>query len=322
MLRFPATQAAHPTTPFRFSVQSADAADRREWEERARQVEDLGFDALYTADHLDVCLPALIPLAHAAAVTSTLRLGTLVVNNDLRHPAVLAREAAAIDLLSDGRFELGIGAGHAFPEYDRVGIPFDPAPVRVRRLRESVEVLRRLLDGEEVTVDGDHYRLRGERCHPRPVQERLPLLVGGGGRHVLATAARHADIVGLTGLGRTLQDGNRHEPSAWDVASVTEQVAWVREQAGDRARALELQALVQVVAVADDPVRAAESVQARIPSVPVEVLLDTPYALIGSQAAIIETLQRHRERWGISHYTIRPGAVAAFAPVVADLAGS
>jgi probable F420-dependent oxidoreductase len=309
-------------TPFRFGVQSSDAADRREWEERARQVEDLGFDVLYTADHLDACLPALVPLAHAAAVTSTLRLGTLVVNNDLRHPAVLAREAAAVDLLSDGRFELGIGAGHAFPEYERVGIPFDPARVRVRRLRESVQVLRRLLDGDEVTVDGDHYRLRGERCHPRPVQERVPLLVGGAGRHVLATAARHADIVGLTGLGRTLEDGNRHEPAAWDAAAVTEQVAWVREQSSGRADEPALQALVQVVAVTDDPVRAAEAVHARIPSVAVEVLLDTPYVLIGTRTSIGETLRHHRERWGISQYTIRPDAVAAFAPVVADLAGA
>jgi probable F420-dependent oxidoreductase len=308
--------------PFRFSVQSVEAADRREWEDRARQVEDLGFDALYTADHLDECLPALVPLAHAAAVTSTLRLGTLVVNNDLRHPAVLAREAAAIDLLSDGRFELGIGAGHAFPEYERVGIPFDPAPIRVRRLRESVQLLRRLLDGEEVTVDGDHYRLGGERCHPRPVQQRLPLLVGGGGRHVLATAARHADIVGLTGLGRTLADGNRHEPGAWDASAVAEQVGWVREQAGDRADELELQALVQVVAITDDPVSSAEAVHARIPSVPVEVLLDTPYVLIGTETSIVESLQHHRERWGISHFTIRPAAVAAFAPVVAALTGS
>jgi probable F420-dependent oxidoreductase len=307
--------------PFRFSVQSVEADSRRGWEDQARRAEDLGFDALYTADHLDECLPPLLPLAYAAAVTSTLRLGTLVVNNDLHHPAMLARQVATLDLLSDGRAELGVGAGHAFPEYERVGIPFDPARVRVRRLREAVQLLRRLLDGEEVTVAGDHYELAGERCHPRTVQPRLPLLVGGGGRHVLATAARHADIVGLTGLGRTEPDGNRHQPTGFPARAVDEQVAWIRSQAGERADRLELQALVQAVVPADDPGAAAEDLRARLPSLSVAELLDTPYVLVGTTSRLVEQLQANRERWGISHITIRPAAVAAFAPVVAALAG-
>jgi probable F420-dependent oxidoreductase len=299
-----------------------DAGSRGAWEEQARRVEDLGFDALYTADHLDECLPPLLPLAHAAAVTSTLRLGTLVVNNDLHHPALLARQAAALDLLSDGRAELGIGAGHAFPEYERVGIPFDPARVRVRRLREAVQLLRRLLDGEEVTFVGDHYELAGERCHPRTVQPRLPLLVGGGGRHVLATAAHHADIVGLTGLGRAEPDGNRHQPTGFPSRAVGEQVAWIRDQAGGRADRLELHALVQAVVPSDDPRAAAEDLQGRLPSLTVDELLDTPYVLVGTTSRIVEQLQGNRERWGISHITIRPAGVVAFAPVVAALAGT
>src|SRR4051812_49735964 len=135
---------------------------------------------LVTIDHLLECWSPLPPLITVAENTS-LRAGIMVLNNDFRHPALLAREAATIDLLTDGRLELGLGAGHGWPEYERIGLAFDPAPVRVDRLEESVQILRRLLDGETVEYAGDHYTINGETTYPRPVQDRVPILIGGGG---------------------------------------------------------------------------------------------------------------------------------------------
>lgn len=303
-------------------MQCAEASDRSSLRALARHVEALGYSALYTADHLDDCLSPLAPLVTVAEATSTLRVGVLVLNNDLRHPSLVAREAATVDLLTDGRLELGLGAGHARPEYERNGISFDAAGVRVARLDESVQVVRRLLDGETVTFDGDHVHLRGERCQPDPVQARLPLLVGGGGRRVLGIAARHADIVGFTGLGRTLADGNRHLASGFPEAAVDEQVAWVRVEAGNRFPHLELQALVQSVVITDDPLTSARSVAERLAPLTAEDVLRTPYVLIGSVAELVDRLREQRSRWGLSHYTVRAGAMDDFAPVVALLAGS
>ena len=146
----------------------------------ARQVEDMGYTLLMVPDHLHATLSPLALLTAAAGATKTLRLGTLVLNNDFRHPAVLAREAATVDLLSDGRLELGLGAGHAFPEYERAGLRFDAAAIRIQRLGEAVRVVRRLLDGEAVEFDGKHYQLHGDSCFPKPMQAHVPLLLGGG----------------------------------------------------------------------------------------------------------------------------------------------
>ena len=170
---------------FRFSLQAVQAESRREWIELVKRTDGAGFDMLVTADHLDGCLSPFSPLATAAEVSDRLRLGVLVLNNDFYSPSVLAREAATLDLLSDGRVEIGLGAGHAKPEYDRAGITFDSAPTRVDRLEEAVVILRRLFDREVVTFSGRHYRLVEERCDPAPLQAHLPLLVGGGGRRVL-----------------------------------------------------------------------------------------------------------------------------------------
>ncbi len=156
-------------------------------------------------------MPPIPALVAAANATTTLRLGTLVPNNDWRHPVVLAREAAALDLLSDGRFELGLGAGHSGPEYRSAGVDFDPAATRVARLGEAVTIVKGLLAGDEVTFAGEHYRVEAHRVHPRPVQgPRPPVLIGGNGRALLHLAAREADIVGLSGTGRTKADGQHH----------------------------------------------------------------------------------------------------------------
>jgi probable F420-dependent oxidoreductase len=308
--------------PFRFSLQAVQAVSRQQWIDLVKRVDDAGFDVLVTADHLGGGLAPIVPLATAAEVSSRLRLGVMVLNNDFQHPSHLAREAATLDLLSDGRLELGLGAGHGRPEYERAGICFDPAPVRVDRLEEAVVVLRRLLDGESVTFCGTHYQLRDERCAPRPAQSHVPLLVGGGGRRVHGIAARHADAVGFTGLGRTLADGHHHDPEGFRLERVEQDVAHVRRMAGARLDSLELQVLVQAVVVTEDAVSTAQDLsRTTLTALSVEDVLATPYLLVGSTNALTERLLEYRERWGFSHYTVRPDALGQIEPVMAALAG-
>jgi probable F420-dependent oxidoreductase len=307
--------------PFRFGLQVVTADSRAALVERARVAEDLGFDIVQTADHLDEVLPPLVTLAAVASATTTLRVGTLVLNNDLRHPVVLAREAAAVDLLSDGRLELGIGAGHSEPEYRSAGLRFDRPGVRIDRLAEALAVLDGLLRGEEVTHAGTHYTVTGARVFPRPVQDpRPPLLVGGGGPRLLGLAARTADVVGLTGTGPTREDGRNHVPSHWSPASVDAQVGHVRAEAAGAGRlAPELHALVQVVNITDDRRGALQAVHRHLPELTREDLEGTPYLLVGSVDSMVEQLQAARERWGISYVSVRDEALA---PVVARLAGT
>jgi probable F420-dependent oxidoreductase len=306
--------------PFRFSLQAVQAASRHEWVDLVKRVDDAGFDMLVTADHLGGSLAPIVSLATAAEVSSRLRLGVIVLNNDFHHPSLLAREAATLDLLSDGRLELGLGAGHARPEYERAGIGFDQASIRVDRLQEAVVVLRRLLDGESVTFSGTHYQLRDERCDPRPAQNHVPILIGGGGRRIHAIAARHGDAVGFTGLGRTRADGQHHDPDGFRLERVEQDVARVRLVAGDRLDSLEFQVLVQAVVVTDDAIRTAEAIsRTTLPTLTAEDVLATPYLLVGSKNAIIERLLEYRERWGFSHYTVRADALGQIEPVLAAL---
>lgn len=311
-----------PTRPFRFSLQAAQAASRQEWVDLVKRTDDAGFDMIVTADHLEQCLAPLLPLATAAEVSERLRLGVMVLNNDLHHPSLLARDVATLDLLSEGRVEVGIGAGHSKPEYDRAGIPFDPAPTRVRRLEEAVIALRQLLSGETVTLVGEHYALTEERCEPRPVQARIPILVGGAGRRVHRIAALHADGVGFTGLGRVHDDGQRAEPVRFAPSLVDQDVDAVTAAACDRPSDLELQVLVQAVAVTDEAFAVAHSIRrTHLPSLQPQEIIDTPYMMVGQTGALIEKLLEHRERWGFSHYTVRREALGQLEPVIAALAG-
>jgi probable F420-dependent oxidoreductase len=306
---------------FRFSLQAVQAQSKREWLELVRRTDDAGFDMIVTADHLGGCLSPLLPLATAAEVSDRLRLGVMVLNNDFHHPSLLARSAATLDLLSDGRLELGLNAGHAQPEYHRAGLAFDGAGVRVERLEEAVIVLRQLLDGETVTFAGDYYRLVEERCDPAPIQPSMPLLVGGAGRRVHRVAACHADAVGFTGVGRTLEDGQR-DPSGFRVGRVDDDVAAVRAAAAGRSSPLELQVLVQAVVVTDDAHGTAEQIsRSRLPSLTADDVLSTPYLMVGSAATLVERLIEQRERWGFSHYTVRQDALGQLEPVIAALAG-
>jgi probable F420-dependent oxidoreductase len=306
------------TLPFRFGLQVGRETDPEGLRSTARRAEEAGFDVLSTWDHVGDTWPPLSPLHAMAAVTERIRLCPLVLNNDFWHPVHLAREIAALDRFTGGRVELGIGAGHAFTEYAAIGAPFDPPAVRKRRMAEAVEVLRRLLDGERVSHDGEWYAL-SDVAIMRPAQDRLPILVGVNGRDALAHAARHADTIGLTMLGRTLEDGQRHEVH-WEADRLDRTVAHVREHAADRDRPLELNALVQVLTITDDRNGAAEELAAGVPSLSVDDALGTPFVLLGTHDEIAGQLLANRDRWGISYVTVRD--LDAFAPVVASLAGS
>jgi probable F420-dependent oxidoreductase len=307
----------------RFGISTGGAPSRAEWQDRARRVEALGYDLLLTADHLvDDALPPLLPLVSAADVTEHLRLMTYVVNNDLRHPVVLAREASALGLLSDDRFVLGLGAGHMKFEYDEAGIPFDDGRVRVDRLEESVAIIRRLLAGEEVTHAGTHYTVTAHRAWPD--DRRVPLLVGGNGRRVLALAAREADAVGFVGF-RHNQDATEVRLDHFTADGLDEQVAWVRRQAGDRFPQLELTALVQIAQVTSDRRAAAEAIATRLEQLTVEQVLDSPYLLLGTVEQIVEQVRAARQRWGITTWVTfgeRPRSdqtVETLAPVIEAL---
>jgi probable F420-dependent oxidoreductase len=290
--------------PFRFGVSIWGASSRFEWHDKARRAEAAGFDTVLVADHLaDGMFPPMTALVAAAEATERLRVGTLVVNNDFRHPVVLAREAATVDVLTDGRFELGLGAGHMKHEYDEAGIAFDAARVRVARMAESAEIIRRLLSGDEVTFEGEHYRVRGHRCFPMPVQQPVPLLIGGNGPRVLATAGRLADIVGFTGFSQV--EGRRSvNPTHFTDAGLAQQVGWVRDAAGPRFDRLELNVLVQGVTLTDDPHAAAEAVQPLLPSLTVDEILSSPYSMIGTLEQIADQLHERRERLGVSYVTV------------------
>src|SRR5207248_2062843 len=210
------------------------------------------------------------------------------------------------------RLEVGIGAGHAFTEYAAIGQAFDPPAVRKARLAEAVEILPRLLRGEEVTFDGEHYHLKRARTL-RAQQDHVPFLVGVNGRSALAHAARHADIIGLIMLGRTLEDGQHHEVR-WQADRLDRTVAYIREQARERWPALELNALVQRVVVTNDREGAMRDLIQQIPSLGFEDAALTPFLAIGTHDQIADHLQRCRDRWGISYFSVRD--LAGFAPVI------
>lgn len=307
--------------PFRFGVNVRDAGSRAEWVAKARKLEDLGYSALTVPDHLADMLAPIPAVVSAAEATKVLRVGTNVLNNDLRHPVLVAREAATVDLLTDGRFELGLGAGHMEIEYEQTGLRFDPGATRVERLAEAVTIIKGLLRGEQVTFVSRHYRIAGHTIHPLPVQRpHPPILIGGNGRRILTLAAKEADIVGFSGI-TFRAGGTEPDLSAWKTAAVDERVRLVREAAGDRYDRLELSALVQRVIVTDTPRPAAEELARRWTQLSADEILESPYALIGTVDHLVEELQRRRERWGISYYVTFEPYIDAFAPVVARLTG-
>jgi probable F420-dependent oxidoreductase len=284
-----------------------------------------GFDVMTFADHL---FPTVSPFAGATAAamaTTRLHTGILVLNNDFRHPVDVARETATIAAVTGGRFELGLGAGHMKSEYDAAGLAFDRGGIRVSRLEESVAVIRSLLDGEAVDAEGAHYRVcaqAGALVAPPPT--RVPLLVGGNGNRVLSLAGRVADIAGLAGITHN-RDATRVRLSHFDPAGLQDRIAVVREAAGDRFDAIELNALIQFVVPTGDPAAAASELAATLEGATVELLLESPFVLIGTHEQMAQTLVDRQRQFGISYWTVfdepagRPSAMPDLAKVVALL---
>ncbi len=298
--------------PFRFGYQARDgSAD--ELRDQARTAEAADFDVVHTYDHLSPNWSPTLPLLAMAEATTRLRVGPLVINNDFHHPALLAAEYANLDHLTGGRVELGIGAGHSFTEYAAMGMVFDPPKVRKARLSESIEILRRLFDGETLTYNGEHYHLHDVQTM-RALQPRLPIMAGVNGPAALAHAAQHADIIGLMMLGRTLADGQRHEVR-WQADRLDTTVAHIRSSAPERN--VELNALVQQIVITDDRKGAIQELLADLPSLTAEDALSTPFLAYGTHDEIAAHLSRCRERWGISYFSVR--SIEDFQPVIERL---
>ncbi|MEY2458222.1 MAG: hypothetical protein QOG30_52 [Acidimicrobiaceae bacterium] len=257
----------------------------------------------------------------AADATTTLRVGALVLCTDFTHPVVIAKEAATIDVLSGGRFELGLGAGWMTSDYDNTGIALDPAGTRIQRMGEALTVIDALWSDTPCTFDGQHFTISGLDGRPKPVQRpRPPVLVGGGGRRVLSLAAQRADIVGLNiDLRRGVVDAGAG-PNATDDATA-EKLAWIRDAAGARFDQLELHVRVHLVIVTNDRWGMAAELAPAFGLSP-EESLRSPHALAGSVEQIIDDLVERRERWGISYIGVGVDALHALAPVVAKLAGT
>jgi probable F420-dependent oxidoreductase len=306
--------------PFRFGVTAPTPSGGTNWAERARRVEQLGYSMLVVPDHFRDHLAPVPALVAAALATTRLRVGSLVFSNDFRHPAVLAKEAATIDVLSGGRFELGLGGGWLREEYDQTGIRFDAPGTRVERLEEAVTIIKGLLAGERVTFAGRHYTIADLEGRPTPVQRPYPpIAIGGGGRRTLTLAAREASIVGL--VPRARRDGSGLDLNDLSDAATREKLEWVRAAAGERFDSLEINTLIQAVAVADQRMAAADQLASRF-KVAREVVLETVYVAVGTIEEICETLRQRRERYGISYLTVFERDMEAFAPVVERLAGT
>lgn len=307
-----------PVRPFRFGIQLRGAASRDEWVAKARQVEALGYDTLQVADHFPRGLGAFIALATAAAVTDQIRVGTFVLANDFRHPANIAKEAATLDLFSNGRLELGIGAGWLRSEYEETGIPFDSAGVRIDRLAEAIPLIKRLWTGESVDHHGRFYTVTGLSILPRPAQmPHPPILVGGGGKRVLSLAARHADIIALNP--RATPEGTQ-DRSDMTAAATERKLTWIHDAAGGRFPEVELNIVLLRVVVTDDHEAIAQALAEEFSLTPAEVHA-SPHLLLGTADEMAETLRERRDRHGISYISVTEDALESFAPVIDRLAG-
>lgn len=309
--------------PFRFGVQVSTAPDAAAWTELARRVEGSGYDVLTMPDHFTDQLAPMPALMTAAAVTERLRIGALVFDNDYKHPLILAKELATMDVLSDGRVEIGLGAGWMRSDYDESGIPYDRAGVRIDRFVEGLAVIKGCLAEGPFSFSGEHYTITDYDGKPLPVQRPCPpILIGGGGKRVLGIAAREADIVGING---TMSAGvvGPEAIATMTLEAVEEKLAITREAASEAGRLddIELNIRVFFAKITDDRAGTIDGV-AKMIQVEPSMIEQSPFALIGSVDQVVEDIVRRREELGFSYLIVGAENIDEFAPVVAELAGT
>jgi probable F420-dependent oxidoreductase len=306
---------------FRFGVQCGGALEGRQWGELARKVEGLGYSTLYAPDHfIDTVLAPMPALAMAAEATTTLNVGALVFDNDYKHPAILAKEMATIDVLSGGRTEMGIGAGWMQVDYDALGIPYDSPGTRIARLEEALEVIKGCYAEGKFSYSGSHYKITDYDAIPKPVNGRIPVLIGGGAPKILRLAGREADIIGINPnlrVGAITADAAK-SASAQETAN---KIEWIREGAGARFDDIELQIRYFLHVVTDDKESMAAAVAPGFEATAEEVL-GSGAALLGTLDEMHDTLVQRREEWGVTYIVVGNDFFEQFAPVVAKLAGT
>lgn len=306
--------------PLRFGVQLTQAPTVAAWKAQSRRAESLGYDILLMPDHFGPQFAIGPALAVAAEATSRLRIGTLVWQNDLRHPALVAQEAVTLDVLSGGRFELGIGAGGSIPgEYRRTGISLEPASRRVGRLTESIQVLKGLMVEETVSFAGEHYTFAEYHPRQKPVQRpHPPLLIAAGGQRMLRLAAREASIIGL--LPAMTAPGGGYSGDDVSLEAFAAKVALIKSIAGERFAAIELNILIQTLEVTDDRSSAIERIR-KERQLTDDAWFDSPMVFVGSVPEIVDRLQTVRDRVGVSYFVVFEHWMESFAPIVTALAG-
>lgn len=311
--------SSFPHRGFRFGVQVSKETSARGWAELARRAEGTGYDVFTMPDHFTDQLAPIPALMAAADATTKLRIGALVFDNDYKHPVVLAKELATMDLLSDGRVEIGLGAGWMIIDYEEAGMPYDSPKVRIDRFIEGVAVIRGAMADGPFSFSGDHYNITNYNGQPKPVQKRPPLLIGGGGKRVLSYAAREADIIGING---TLTAGvvGPEALSTMTAESVDEKVAIVAAAGAHRLNDIEMNIRTFFVKVTDDREKTIEGISSMF-GVAKEMIDASPFALIGSVESCIEQLLERRERWGFSYTIVGAENIDECAPIVAALSG-
>lgn len=308
--------------PFRFGVQVNGTGTRSQWTDMARKIEDLGYSTMTMPDHFGDQLAPVPALQAAADATTTLRLGALVYDNDYRHPVVFAKEMATMDVLSDGRIEIGLGAGWMISDYEQSGIVYDRPGVRIDRMIEAVSVIRQAMSDGAFSFDGEHYTITDYDGQPKPVQSPPPLLIGGGGPRVLRFAARNADIVGINGtLTSGAIDGSTF--ASMTAEAVDDKIAIVEAAAREAGRSedIELNVRAFMVSVTDD-VDGMLDTLGQFTGTSAETIAQSPFALVGTVDKMIADLQARRERWGFSYVIVGQDDIESFAPVVSALAGT
>ena len=317
--RTPKTDKSDPRR-FRVGVEMMGPFEGMTWAESARELESLGYSTMFAPDHLDEGYGPITAMATAMMATERLHVATAVFGIDFRNPAVLARELASIDQISEGRLEVGLGAGYEVNDYRGAGVKMDSPKVRVDRLIEHVAVLRGLFAEGVFNFDGEHYTVTELDGTPAPYTPGgPPILVAGGGKRMLRFAAQHADIVGVNPSLPSSEE--RAEPNKDAAAErIDEKFALIREAAGSRFDDLVFHGWLKFAHVTDDTRGIAEGIAAAT-GVGVDQILGTPFVLVGSVEEIVERVQERRERWGYSYYTIQQPVAHEFAPVLERLAG-